>query len=161
MESDPNMESGEFIGVSETCLPNQKSLHAAIQVSSHESLQQTYTDDATWTESDNGKQHVQVETEPQWQAVPEDEPSVEKVDKVPRVRDYGDFARGNTVPDPVSQEDAEGRVWQNYRPDKYFLPNDAIEQDRLDFTHRFFCLQLQLLQDPAVRSKSPDDALIL
>ncbi|KAK6214346.1 hypothetical protein LQW54_004574 [Pestalotiopsis sp. IQ-011] len=116
----------------------------------------TYSSDATWTESDSSKRHSHAER----QSVSK-ESSVEKVDKGPRIRDYGEFARGNTVPDPVSEEDAEGRVWQNYRPDKYFLPNDAIEQDRLDFTHRVFCLQLQLLQDPETRSKSPDDALIL
>ncbi|KAK7960586.1 hypothetical protein PG996_011230 [Apiospora saccharicola] len=54
--------------------------------------------------------------------------------------EYPPFPRGNTIPDPRSVEE-HGRLWQNYRPDKYFLPNDAIEQDRLDFSNAAFrCL---------------------
>lgn len=74
---------------------------------------------------------------------------------------YGQFQRGDTIGDPVSLRDESGRLWQNYRPDKYFLPHDAIEQDRLDFTHRGFVLQLQRLQDPRVRNSNPEDALHL
>lgn len=79
----------------------------------------------------------------------------------PYVQPYGEFSRGDTIGDPVSVKDEKGRVWQNYRPDKYFLPNDAIEQDRLDFAHRGFCLQLQSLQDPKTRSLDPQDVLHL
>ncbi|ETS85309.1 hypothetical protein PFICI_03334 [Pestalotiopsis fici W106-1] len=67
----------------------------------------------------------------------------------------------STVDDPDSREDAEGRIWQNYRPDKYFLPNDSTEQDRLNLIHRAFCLQLYLLQDPVERSHKVEDALLL
>ncbi|KAH6645161.1 S-adenosyl-L-methionine-dependent methyltransferase [Truncatella angustata] len=42
--------------------------------------------------------------------------------------------RGSTIADPASIEEG-GRTWQNYREGRYFLPNDAIEQDRLDFNH--------------------------
>lgn len=54
---------------------------------------------------------------------------------------YPPFPPGSTVADPRSFEE-NGRTWQNYRPDRYYLPNDAIEQDRLDFTHRAFLLLL-------------------
>ena len=54
---------------------------------------------------------------------------------------YPPFPPGSTVADPRSFEE-NGRTWQNYRPDRYYLPNDAIEQDRLDFTHRAFVLLL-------------------
>ncbi|KAF3020085.1 hypothetical protein E8E14_003003 [Neopestalotiopsis sp. 37M] len=76
-------------------------------------------------------------------------------------REYSDSAHGNSVADPVSRKDADGRVWQDYRPDKYFLPNDATEQDRLNLFHQGFCLQLHLLQDPTVRSQKVEDALVL
>lgn len=55
--------------------------------------------------------------------------------------EYPPFPRGSTIPDPRSVEE-HGRLWQNYRPDKYFLPNDAIEQDRLDFSNAAFRLLL-------------------
>lgn len=42
--------------------------------------------------------------------------------------------RGSTIADPTSVEEG-GRTWQTYREGQYFLPNDAIEQDRLDFNH--------------------------
>lgn len=38
-------------------------------------------------------------------------------------------AEGDTIPDPLSVEEG-GRTYQNYREGQYFLPNDAIEQDR-------------------------------
>lgn len=76
-------------------------------------------------------------------------------------REYSDSAYENSVADPVSRKDADGRVWQDYRPDKYFLPNDATEQDRLNLFHQGFCLQLHLLQDPTVRSQKVEDALVL
>ncbi|KAK7937692.1 uncharacterized protein PG986_014560 [Apiospora aurea] len=55
--------------------------------------------------------------------------------------EYPSFPRGSTIPDPRSVEE-HGRLWQNYRPDKYFLPNDAIEQDRLDFSNAAFRFML-------------------
>ncbi|KAK6087049.1 methyltransferase domain-containing protein [Seiridium cupressi] len=56
----------------------------------------------------------------------------------------------------------KGRIWQNYKPDRYFLPNDAVEQDRLDFaSYRGCSLMLHMLQDPHTRSAAPDDVLHL
>lgn len=37
--------------------------------------------------------------------------------------------KGNTIPDPTSVEEG-GRTYQTYREGKYYMPNDAIEQDR-------------------------------
>ncbi len=44
---------------------------------------------------------------------------------------------GDTIADPLSYEQ-HGRGWAAYRDDRYFLPNDAIEQDRLDLQHEIF-----------------------
>jgi hypothetical protein len=79
----------------------------------------------------------------------------------PYIQPYDEFTRGSTIGDPVSVEDDKGRMWQNYKPDKYFLPNDAVEQDRLDFTHKGFCIQLHKMQDPRTRSENVADALHL
>ncbi|KAH8648551.1 hypothetical protein BX600DRAFT_475433 [Xylariales sp. PMI_506] len=43
--------------------------------------------------------------------------------------------KGCTIPDPAAVEE-HGRTWQNYSQDKYYLPNDAAEQDRFDLAHR-------------------------
>ncbi|KAK9418236.1 hypothetical protein SUNI508_08197 [Seiridium unicorne] len=68
---------------------------------------------------------------------------------------------GNTIADPLSVEE-KGRIWQNYKPDRYFLPNDAVEQDRLDFaSYRGCCLMLHMIQDPHTRSAALDDVLHL
>ncbi|KAI1869979.1 uncharacterized protein JN550_005569 [Neoarthrinium moseri] len=77
------------------------------------------------------------------------------------IQTFGEPSQAGTIGDPVSVEDENGRTWQNYKPDKYFLPNDAGEQDRLDVTHKGFCIQVHSLQDPQTRSKNPDDALHL
>ncbi|KAI0137263.1 S-adenosyl-L-methionine-dependent methyltransferase [Xylariales sp. AK1849] len=50
--------------------------------------------------------------------------------------------KGDTIPDPSSVE-AYGRTFQNYRGDKYFLPNDAAEQDRLDLGHKAWLIMLK------------------
>ncbi|KAI0130469.1 S-adenosyl-L-methionine-dependent methyltransferase [Xylariales sp. AK1849] len=42
--------------------------------------------------------------------------------------------RGGTIPDPRSVTE-NGRTYHGYKDGKYFLPNDAIEQDRLDVQH--------------------------
>ncbi len=44
---------------------------------------------------------------------------------------------GETIADPLSYEVA-GRSYTAYRDNKYFLPNDAAEQDRLDLQHELF-----------------------
>ncbi|KAH8650187.1 S-adenosyl-L-methionine-dependent methyltransferase [Xylariales sp. PMI_506] len=41
---------------------------------------------------------------------------------------------GYTIPDPASVEE-HGRTFNAYREGKYFLPNDALEQERLDLAH--------------------------
>lgn len=75
--------------------------------------------------------------------MPSSEPVVEteEMKSKPYFPPYPAFARGSTIGDPVSVEE-KGRTWQNYKPGKYFLPNDAVEQDRLDFTHAGFRLLL-------------------
>ncbi len=44
---------------------------------------------------------------------------------------------GETIADPLSYEVA-GRGYTAYHDHKYFLPNDAAEQDRLDLQHELF-----------------------
>ncbi|KAI1849216.1 hypothetical protein JX265_008627 [Neoarthrinium moseri] len=46
---------------------------------------------------------------------------------------------GYTIPDPVSVEE-HGRTWNAYREGKYLLPNDALEQERLDLAHEMWRL---------------------
>lgn len=46
---------------------------------------------------------------------------------------------GSTIPDPMSVE-IGGRMFQDYRNEKYFLPNDAVEQERLDVGHKMWLL---------------------
>lgn len=46
---------------------------------------------------------------------------------------------GSTIPDPASVVE-NGRSYSAYRDDKYFLPNDAPEQDRLDLQHHLWSL---------------------
>lgn len=50
--------------------------------------------------------------------------------------------RGSTIPDPQSVVE-NGRTYQTYRDGQYWFPNDAQEQDRMDFTHSLF---LRLLE---------------
>ncbi|KAI1866245.1 uncharacterized protein JN550_007633 [Neoarthrinium moseri] len=42
---------------------------------------------------------------------------------------------GDSIAAPGSIQDSNGRTYQGYKPDRYYLPNDAAEQDRLDFQH--------------------------
>ncbi|KAI1849523.1 hypothetical protein JX265_013638 [Neoarthrinium moseri] len=42
---------------------------------------------------------------------------------------------GSSVAEPGSILGESGRTYHGYEPGKYFLPNDAAEQDRLDFQH--------------------------
>ena len=51
------------------------------------------------------------------------------------------MSSGSTIPDPHSVEEG-GRTWQAYREGTYFLPNDALEQDRLDMQHYLYKLLL-------------------
>lgn len=62
--------------------------------------------------------------------------------------------RGETIPDPLSYEE-NGRSWQNYKPDKYFLPNDAKEQARLDYSHSMFVVCLEGLYLAPLQVDSP------
>ncbi|KAK9774670.1 putative Methyltransferase domain-containing protein [Seiridium cardinale] len=48
---------------------------------------------------------------------------------------------GFTIPDPVSVEE-HGRTFNGYREGKYLLPNDAVEQERLDLAHEMWRLLL-------------------
>ncbi|KAI1874223.1 uncharacterized protein JN550_002802 [Neoarthrinium moseri] len=49
---------------------------------------------------------------------------------------------GNSVVDPDSVLGDSGRLYHGYKSGKYFLPNDAAEQDRLDLQHHMFTLML-------------------
>ncbi|KAK8010894.1 hypothetical protein PG990_009859 [Apiospora arundinis] len=48
----------------------------------------------------------------------------------------------SSVSDPASQVGVGGRTYQAYREDTYYLPNDADEQDRLDFQHEMTSILL-------------------
>jgi hypothetical protein len=85
-------------------------------------------------------------------SAPRQEVHVQSRTAEPYIRPYPDFPHGSTIGDPVSVEE-KGRRWQNYRPDKYFLPNDATEQDRLDFVHKGWCILMHALQ----ASQAPQD----
>lgn len=57
----------------------------------------------------------------------------------------GEFTRkptGESLIEPDSVFDESGRSYHGYRQGKYFLPNDAAEQDRLDVQHHMFSLLL-------------------
>ncbi|KAK9414489.1 hypothetical protein SUNI508_11199 [Seiridium unicorne] len=45
---------------------------------------------------------------------------------------------GNSVIEPDSVLGESGRLYHGYNAGKYFLPNDAAEQDRLDLQHKLF-----------------------
>jgi hypothetical protein len=49
---------------------------------------------------------------------------------------------GHTIPDPEAVAE-NGRTWHGYKDGKYFLPNDADEQDRLDFQHALWRLMMK------------------
>ncbi|KAK8051758.1 hypothetical protein PG993_003143 [Apiospora rasikravindrae] len=48
----------------------------------------------------------------------------------------------SSISDPASQVGVGGRTYQAYREDTYYLPNDADEQDRLDFQHEMTAILL-------------------
>ncbi|KAI1874271.1 uncharacterized protein JN550_002850 [Neoarthrinium moseri] len=50
---------------------------------------------------------------------------------------------GTSVVEPDSVLDESGRLYHGYNQGKYFLPNDAAEQDRLDFQHKIFLIMLE------------------
>lgn len=54
-----------------------------------------------------------------------------------------DDVLGHATIEPESLTDEHGRTYQAYRPGKYFFPNDALEQDRLDTQHSMFTLALE------------------
>ncbi|KAK7985435.1 hypothetical protein PG988_003057 [Apiospora saccharicola] len=49
---------------------------------------------------------------------------------------------GYTNPDPNTIKE-DGRGWNGYRPEKYWLPNDGAEQDRLDLQHELWLLLMK------------------
>ncbi|KAH8674149.1 S-adenosyl-L-methionine-dependent methyltransferase [Xylariales sp. PMI_506] len=49
---------------------------------------------------------------------------------------------GGSVVEPDSVLGESGRLYHGYKDGKYFLPNDAAEQDRLDFQHQMFTIML-------------------
>lgn len=55
---------------------------------------------------------------------------------------FHDDVLGHSTIDPDSVLDQYGRSYQSYRLGKYYLPNDALEQDRLDTVHSIYCLAL-------------------
>ncbi|KAK9776349.1 putative S-adenosyl-L-methionine-dependent methyltransferase [Seiridium cardinale] len=58
------------------------------------------------------------------------------------VDDDSSKSSGQSVYDAESVVGESGNLYQNYKPGKYLLPNDAAEQDRLDIMHVSFRLLL-------------------
>ncbi|KAK8044233.1 hypothetical protein PG993_004257 [Apiospora rasikravindrae] len=50
---------------------------------------------------------------------------------------------GASVFEPLSVAGESGRLYHGYKEGKYFLPNDAAEQDRLDLQHQGFKILLE------------------
>ncbi|ORY58752.1 S-adenosyl-L-methionine-dependent methyltransferase [Pseudomassariella vexata] len=48
---------------------------------------------------------------------------------------------GSTIPDPIAVWE-NGRSFHGYKEGKYFFPNDAKEQDRLDLQHKLWTMAL-------------------
>lgn len=67
-----------------------------------------------------------------------------------------------TISDELSIEE-HGRTFNAYRENKYFLPNDGEEQDRLDLQHKMWLLLLkgQLALAPCCSNEEPDPADVL
>ncbi|ORY64908.1 S-adenosyl-L-methionine-dependent methyltransferase [Pseudomassariella vexata] len=54
----------------------------------------------------------------------------------------GRIATGSTISDPDFVSEEGGRTFQYYKQGKYFLPNDGVEQNRLDLQHEMFRILL-------------------
>ncbi|KAH8649020.1 S-adenosyl-L-methionine-dependent methyltransferase [Xylariales sp. PMI_506] len=65
---------------------------------------------------------------------------------------------GNTIPDPASVEE-NGRTWHGYKDGKYYLPNDSLEQDRLDLQHHLWGLLMDGELSWAPMKKPPSTVL--
>lgn len=76
--------------------------------------------------------------------VPSDGPMVGAPDKFMGIiqQTIDDDMLAHSTIDPSSATDQYGRSYQTYRLGKYHLPNDALEQDRLDTMHGIYCLAL-------------------
>ncbi|ORY64007.1 S-adenosyl-L-methionine-dependent methyltransferase [Pseudomassariella vexata] len=66
-------------------------------------------------------------------SLPNMSPPLHIEDQVDSVGHYP-HEKGSTIPDPLSYSE-HGRTFQAYKQHKYDLPNDAVEQDRLDLGH--------------------------
>lgn len=65
---------------------------------------------------------------------------------------------GWTIPDPASVEE-HGRMFGTYREGAYFLPNDALEQNRLDLEHEMWKLILDEALSLVPFDKAPESVL--
>ncbi|KAI1855358.1 hypothetical protein JX266_000223 [Neoarthrinium moseri] len=70
----------------------------------------------------------------------------------------GRIPDGNSVVEPDSVLES-GRLYNGYKYGKYFLPNDAAEQDRLDLQHHLWSLMLNGWLHIAPMSKVPEHVL--
>ncbi|KAH8651246.1 S-adenosyl-L-methionine-dependent methyltransferase [Xylariales sp. PMI_506] len=66
---------------------------------------------------------------------------------------------GGSVIDPDSVLGESGRLYHGYKEGTYFLPNDAAEQDRLDFQSRMFTILLDGWLGLAPMTKVPSYVL--
>ncbi|KAK9780921.1 hypothetical protein SCAR479_02107 [Seiridium cardinale] len=51
---------------------------------------------------------------------------------------HGRVPTNDTIADPVYVTSETGRTYHGYKEGKYFIPNDGVEQDRLDLQHNMF-----------------------
>jgi ubiquinone/menaquinone biosynthesis C-methylase UbiE len=65
---------------------------------------------------------------------------------------------GWTISDPASVEE-RGRTFSTYREGAYFLPNDALEQNRLDLEHEMWKLTLDGALSMVPFEKTPESVL--
>ncbi|KAH8658457.1 S-adenosyl-L-methionine-dependent methyltransferase [Xylariales sp. PMI_506] len=71
----------------------------------------------------------------------------------------GRTPEGGSVVDPDSVLGESGRLYHGHKDGKYFLPNDAAEQDRLDFQHQMFHILLDGWWGLAPMTKVPSYVL--
>ncbi|KAK8087532.1 S-adenosylmethionine-dependent methyltransferase, partial [Apiospora hydei] len=99
-------------------------------------------------------------------------PALSESDKLPSVKPvlipedfplFDEFARtssGASVTEPDSVAWENGRTYHGYKEGKYYLPNDAKEQDRLDVQHAGMLLLLDGKLAVAPLAKEPGSNLL-
>jgi hypothetical protein len=81
----------------------------------------------------------------------------------PIPQEFRRIPSGSSVIEPDSVLAANGRSYHGYKEGSYILPNDAAEQDRLDFQHMMVNIMLDgrlytapLTETPKVRTTCKD-----